>query len=53
MAKCGVMQTVPHDSPGTLVFVAFRTSQQNANGVTPNGGATCRWGRLKWATFDK
>jgi len=30
-----------------------RISQQNSNGVTPNGGAKCRWGRLKLATFDK
>jgi len=43
---------MPHDSPGTLVFW-YQRSQQNSNGVTPNGGAKCRWGRLKLATFDK
>jgi len=26
---------------------------KNTNRVTPNGGAKCRWGRLKLATFDK
>jgi len=30
---------------GTLVFCC-RKSRQNANGVIPNGGAKCRWGRL-------
>jgi len=45
-------QTTPHDSPGTLVY-SCRRSRQNSNGVTHNGGAKCRWGRLKLATFDK
>ena len=29
----------------TLVLCC-RKSRQNSNGVTPNGGAKCRWGRL-------
>jgi len=39
------MQTMPHNSPGTLVFWR-RKSQQNSNRVIPNGGAKCRWGGL-------
>ena len=37
---------MPHDSPETLVF-RNRKYWQNSNGVTPNGGAKRRWGRLK------
>jgi len=33
-----IMQTMPYDSPGTLVFWCQR-SRRNSNGVTPNGGA--------------
>jgi len=44
-AKGRITQTTVHDSPGTLVF-RCRKLQQNSNGVTPNGGAKCRWGRL-------
>jgi len=44
-AKCRITQTMPHDSPGTLVFFCQR-SWQNSNGVKANGGAKCRWGRL-------
>jgi len=36
---------MPHDSPGSLVFCC-RKYGQNSNGVTPNGGAKCRWARL-------
>ena len=38
MAKRRIMQTAPHDSPGTLVFWC-----QNSNGVTSSGGTRCRW----------
>jgi len=58
MAKHRITQTMPHDSPGILVFWC-RKSLQNSNGVTPNGGARCRWGKIKCrcgscrlATFD-
>jgi len=44
-AKRRITQTMPHDSPGTLVFWCWK-SQQNSNGVTSSGGAKCRWGRL-------
>ena len=57
-AKRRTTQTTPHISPWTLVFWS-RKSRQNSNGVTPNGGAKYRWGRLntgavaqKLATFD-
>jgi len=40
-AKHRIMQTTPHDSPRT-----FLKSRQNSNGITPNGGAKCRWGKL-------
>jgi len=36
---------MPHDSLVTRVFCC-RKSRQNSNGVTPNGGAKCGWGRL-------
>jgi len=39
------MQTVPHDSPGTLVFWC-QIFRQNSDGVTPIGGAKCRWSKL-------
>ena len=42
MAKCRIMQIMPHDSPGTLVFWHQR-SRQNSNGITPYGGDKCRW----------
>jgi len=47
MAKHRIMQTAPHNSPGTLVFCCLR-SLQNSNGVTPDGDAEYRWGRLNW-----
>jgi len=49
-AELTVTQTMPHDSPGTLVF-RRRRSRQNSNSVTHYGGTKCRWGRLKLATF--
>ena len=52
MAKRRNTQTTPHDSPGTLVFWCQK-SFRNSNGVTPNGGAKWRWGRVKSANFDK
>jgi len=33
---------ITHDTPGTLVFWRQR-SPRNSNGVTPHGGAKCRW----------
>jgi len=44
-AKRRIAQTTPHDSPGFCSFCC-RQSLQNSNGVTANGGAKCRWGRL-------
>ena len=41
-----------HDSPGTVVFWCQR-SPRNSTGVTPYGGAKCRWGGSKSTTFDK
>ena len=51
-AKRRITQTIPHDSPGTLVFWSQR-SPRNSTGVTPYGGTKCRWGGSKSATFDK
>jgi len=51
-AKRRITQRTPHDSPGTLVFGCQR-SPRNSTGVTPYGGAKCRWGGSKSATFDK
>ena len=36
-----------------LSFLTPKISPQDSNGVTHNGGAECRSGRLKSATFDK
>jgi len=47
-AKPSVTQTTPHNSPCTLGFCG-ETSMQISNGVMPNSGAKCRWGRLKLA----
>ena len=41
-----------HDSLWTLVFWCQR-SPRNSTGVTSCGGAKCRWGGSKSATFDK
>ena len=51
-AKRRITQTTPHDSPGTLVFGRQR-SPRNSTGIAPCGGAKCRWGGSKSATFDK
>ena len=51
-AKRRITQTTPHYSPGTLVFGCQR-SPRNSTGVYPCGGAKCRWGGSKSATFDK
>jgi len=51
-AKRRITQTTPHDTPGTLVFWCQR-SPRNSTGVTPYGGAKCRWGGSKSATFDQ
>ena len=41
-AKHTITQTTPHDGPGSLVFWCQR-SPRNSTGVTPYGGAKCRW----------
>jgi len=51
-AKHRIIQTKPHDSPGTLVFWCQRPPR-NSTEVTPYGGTKCRWGGSKSATFDK
>ena len=51
-AKPRITQITPHDSPVTLVFWHQR-SRQNSNGITPCGGDKCRWGGLKFVTFDE
>jgi len=50
-AKRRIMQTVPHDSPWTVVFWS-QSSWRNLNAVTPNG-QQCRWVTLKLMTIDK
>jgi len=44
-AKRKITQTMPHNSPGILVFCCWK-SRQNSNWVTSNRGAKCKWGRL-------
>jgi len=51
-AKRRITQTTPHDSTGTLVFCC-QISPRNSTGITLYGGAKCRWGGSKSATFDK
>ena len=51
-AKHRITQTTPHDSPMTLV-IWCQISWRNSNGITPYGGDKCRWGRLKFVTFDE
>jgi len=51
-AKRRITQTTLHDTPMTLVFWRQR-SPRNSTGVTPYGGAKCRWGGSKSATFDQ
>ena len=52
MARHGITQTIPHDSPKTLVFWC-RRSPRNPTSVNPCGCAKCKCGRLKSAKFDK
>jgi len=49
-AKRRITQTTPYDSPGILVFWCQR-SGRNFNGVTLNGSAKWRCGRLHSAIF--
>ena len=51
-AKRRITRTTPHDSPGALVFWR-QSSPRNSTGVTPYGGAKCRWGGSKATNFDK
>jgi len=51
-AKLRSKQTTPLDSPETLAFWCQK-SPRNSTSVNPCGGAKCRWGWLKSATFDK
>ena len=51
-AKRRITQTTPHDSPMTLVFW-HQSSLRNSKGITPYGGDKCRWGGLKFVTFDE
>jgi len=50
MAKHRKMQTTPHNRPGTLVFWCQK-SLRKSTGVTLYGGAKCRWGRSKLASW--
>jgi len=50
-AKCRITQTTPQVSQGTLVFCAENLGKIQMG--SPSGGAKCRCGRLKLATFDK
>jgi len=47
-AKCGITQTTPHESTGTLVFWCQK-SRQNSNRLIPNRGVKCRRGCWKFA----
>jgi len=51
-AKRRITQMTPHDSPVTLVF-CHQSSRRNSNGITPYWGDKCRWGGLKFITFDE
>jgi len=51
-AKRRITQTTPHDSPGTLVFWSQRYPRNSTVAIL-YGGAKCRWGGSKSATFDK
>jgi len=51
-AERRITQITPHGSPGTLVFW-HQSSRRNSNGITPYGGDNCRWGGLKFVTFDE
>jgi len=51
-AKRRITQITPRDSPLTLVF-SCQSSLRNSNGITPYEGDKCRWGGLKFVTFDE
>jgi len=51
-AKRRITQITPHDSAVTLVF-CHQSPRRNSNGITPYGGNKCRWGGLKFVTFDE
>jgi len=42
-AKHRIVQIIQHDS----IIVWCQRSRQNWNGITPYGGAKCKWGRFK------
>ena len=50
-AKRRIMQIMPYDSPLTLIFL-YQSSRRNSNEIIPYWGDKCRWGGLKFATFD-
>jgi len=51
-AKRRITQITPHNNPGTLVFW-HQSSRRNSNGITSYGGDKCRWGGIKYVTFDE
>jgi len=51
-AKRRITQITPHDSTLTLVFW-HQSSLRNLKGIIPYGGDKCRWGGLKFVTFDE
>ena len=51
-AKRRITQITLHNSPLTLVFW-HQSSLRNSKGITPYGGEKCRWGGLKFVTFDE
>ena len=51
-AKHRITQTMPHDSPMTLVFWRQR-SRRNSNRITPYGGDEYRCSGLKLVTFEE
>ena len=51
-AKHRITQITPHDNPMTLVFW-HQSSLRNSKAITPYGGDKCKWGGLKFVTFDE
>ena len=51
-AKRRITQIMPHDSLVTLVLLTPKITA-NLNGITLYGGDKCRWGGLKFVTFDE
>ena len=49
--SCHRVSVAPSVCPGSLVFLCQK-SQQNSNGVIPNGGAKCRCSSCELATID-